>query len=95
MMQWDILSGKESEYYDFVVNEFIPQLQRLGLDDIEFWYTTYGDASQIQASGVVPTKEQAETIVHAEDWDNLTIQLQDMVEDYVQKIIPATGGFQL
>lgn len=95
IMQWDIVEGKESEYYDFVVNEFIPRLQQLGLDDLQFWYTTYGEAEQIQASGTVPTIEQANTIINAEEWDDLTLQLTDLVGDFAQKVIPATNGFQL
>lgn len=95
MMEWDILEGKESEYYDFVVNEFIPRMQRIGFDDLEFFYTTYGDAAQIQASGVAETLEQAQTILDAEEWEDMTTQLQDMVEGYTEKVIPATGGFQL
>ncbi len=94
-MQWDISEGKESEYYDFVVNEFIPRLQQLGLNDLQFWYTTYGEAEQIQASGIVPTKEQANTIINSEEWEDLTLQLSDLVEDFDQKAIPATNGFQL
>ena len=95
LMQWDIDNSKESDYYDFIVNDFIPRIQRLGLADIQFWYTTYGDCEQIQASGVMADREQASTILKSEDWDNLLTQLSDMVTNYQQKLIKATGGFQL
>ncbi len=95
LMQWDIDDSKESDYYDFIVNEFIPRLQRLGLTDIQFWYTTFGKCEQIQASGVANDLEQANVILESDEWDDLNFQLVEMVENYSQKLIKATGGFQL
>ena len=95
LMQWYIDNSKESDYYDFNVNEFIPRIQRLGLTDIQFWYTTFGKCEQIQASGTIRDREQAHTILASEEWEDLSLQLNDMVENYSQKLISATGGFQL
>lgn len=95
LMRWDIDSNKESEYYDFVVNEFIPRAKRLGLANIQFWYTTYGNCEQIQASGITNSQDQMQNILRSEDWSNLTARLNDLVRDYDQKVIAATDGFQL
>jgi hypothetical protein len=43
-------------------------------------------------SGNQPAVKQ---ILQSKDWQSLITQLQDYVEDYNYKIIPARGGFQL
>lgn len=42
ILRWDIRSELESEYFEFMVSEFIPGTNRLGLTDIQAWYTLYG-----------------------------------------------------
>ena len=47
LMTWDILPGREQEYFEFVVRDFIPGMQRLGLEVSDAWFTMYGDHPQI------------------------------------------------
>lgn len=94
LMTWDIKTGRETEYSEFVVNEFIPRMNRLGLGDIEFWYTRYGECKQIQASGVSPTIEQMRNVLNSQEWQNLQDRLDDYVSNYSQKLIKAVRGFQ-
>ena len=94
LMTWDIKSGRETEYSEFVVNEFIPQMNRLGLGDIEFWYTRFGEGKQIQASGVLPTIEQMNAILKSREWSSLQERLDDYVANYSQKLVHASRGFQ-
>lgn len=95
LMQWDIQSEKASEYSNFIAHEFIPRIQRLGLDDIQLWYTTYGNCEQIQASGMLEDKAQASLVLESDEWDDLLTRLNDLVTNYTQKMIAATKGFQL
>lgn len=95
-MTWDIREGKDAEYNDFVVNEFIPRGKRLGLHDIQFWYTTYGDCEQIQASATTPNQEQMDNILASDGWDELCVGLSDYVEKITQKVVKASrSDFQL
>lgn len=94
LMTWDIKSGRETEYSEFVVNEFIPRMNRLGLGDIEFWYTRFGEGKQIQASGVLPSMEQMHNILNSREWRTLQERLDDYVSNYSQKLVRATRGFQ-
>lgn len=95
LLKWNIREGKELEYNDFVVNDFIPRVKRLGMRDIHFWYTTFGDCEQIQASGVTPTREQMDNILESEGWKELLVQLDDYVQDLSTKIVRAGSEFQL
>lgn len=94
LMTWDIRVGIESEYSEFVVNEFIPRMNRLGLGDIEFWYTRYGESKQIQASGITPSLTQMNNVLHSGEWQNLQDRLDEYVANYSQKLVKASRGFQ-
>ena len=55
IMTWDILPEHEQEYFEFVVREFIPGVQRLGLDLQDAWATVYGEHPQILVGATFPT----------------------------------------
>lgn len=95
IMTWNIRESREAEYSEFVVNELIPRINRLGLSDLEFWYTRYGEADQIQASGVSKTINQMRTILDSEEWGSLQDMLTSYVSEYRQKLIYSKTGFQI
>jgi len=95
IMRWDVRKETESEYFEFLVHEFIPGLNRLGIDDIQVWYTAYGKAEQKLASGIAPSLEHMNRVLGSEEWIGLVGRLNDFVEGYSQKVIPATRGFQI
>ncbi|MCA9937020.1 MAG: hypothetical protein KC418_00140 [Anaerolineales bacterium] len=96
ILRWNIRSELESEYFEFMVSEFIPGTNRLGLTDIQAWYTLYGACEQILFSAVTNTEEEMERILKSESWENLQIRLTDLVTDFSKKVIAnATGGFQI
>lgn len=95
LMSWDIQSGNEAEYFQFVIQEFVPGLLRLGLQPTEVWFTAYGDCPQIQAGGLASDLATMDKIVHSSEWQELREKLAQYVTGFEQKVIPAAGGFQL
>ncbi len=95
LMTWDILPGREQEYFEFVVRDFIPGLQRLGLEPSDAWFTMYGEKPQIMTSAQMPTLSALNNILESPEWQELTKMLMDYVEDFQFKIIPARTGFQM
>jgi hypothetical protein len=95
LMRWNIRPESESEYFEFLVHEFIPALSQLGISDIQVWYTAFGDCEQKLAEGIAPSPERMQTILDSEDWLVLSDKLQNYVSDFEMKVIPATGGFQI
>jgi hypothetical protein len=95
LMSWDILPGREQEYFEFVVREFIPGMQRLGLEPTDAWFTMYGDQPQILAGALMPSKQALDRVLESNDWLDLTEKLLGFVEDFSIKIIPARKGFQM
>ncbi|MDY6867597.1 MAG: hypothetical protein SVT56_06780 [Chloroflexota bacterium] len=94
IMTWDIIPGREQEYFEFVVRNFMPGVQKLGMALSDAWVTIYGDHPQILVGAVVPGLERAQEIVTSEEWELLNQQLKDYVTNYELKLAPLEGGFQ-
>jgi hypothetical protein len=95
LMTWDIIPGREQEYFEFVVREFIPELQQLGLEPTDAWVTVYGDQPQILTSAEARGQESLDIILASVEWDNLVIKLNDYVKNFETKKVYAKPGFQM
>jgi len=95
LMTWDILPGREQEYFEFVVRDFIPGLQRLGMEPSDAWFTMYGSQPQILTAAQMPTINSLQRILISNDWESLTHQLMDFVENFNYKVVQARSGFQI
>lgn len=94
LMTWDISPEKEQEYFEFVIGEFIPGIQRLGLEPIEAWATIYGKYPQIMVAMLAPDLPDAQKMLNSVEWGRLREQLFGFVKNFSHKIVPAKGGFQ-
>lgn len=95
LMTWDILPGREQEYFEFVVRDWLPGIQKLGLEPSDAWFTMYGDQPQIMASAQIASISLLQSILDSQEWDGLVKQLLDYVEDFKYKVVPARSGFQI
>ncbi len=95
IMTWDITPGREQEYFEFVVREFIPQVQQMGMELKDAWLTMYGDQPQIMASAQMSDLPAMQGILDSKEWQGLINRLMDFVENYQYKIVPAKTGFQM
>ena len=95
LMSWDILPGREQEYFEFVVQEWIPRIQKLGIEPADAWFTVYGDQPQILASGKVSSLDKLRLAMSSPDWDTLTARLLDYVENLQVKTVYEKPGFQM
>ena len=97
-MHWDIKPGRDQEYFEFVVREWVPGIQRLGLQPTGAWYTTYSrskEAPQIMTEGIAKDMDTMRGILESGEWSNLYEKLQEYVHNYQQKLVRTTGGFQM
>ena len=95
IMTWDISPNREQDYFEFVIREFIPGIQRMGLDLIEAWATIYGSSPQIQVGAMLPEHASPRQIMHSDEWQRLNNQLLDYVSNYQVKVVESRGGFQM
>jgi len=95
IMRWDIRPETDSEYFEFLVHEFIPGLNKLGIIEIQVWYTQFGECEQKLASGITQSVNDMKTALKSEEWEMLINKLKGYVNNFSQKVINATGGFQV
>lgn len=95
IMRWDVRPETESEYFEFLVHELIPSMNKLGLTDIQVWYTAYGECEQKMTEGIAESPEVMAQALHSDDWHHLVDKLETFVQNYSQKVIRATHGFQI
>jgi hypothetical protein len=98
LMNWDIKPGRDQEYFEFVIREWVPRSTKLGLEMTGAWYTVYSrdtEAPQIMAEGIADNLASMRTILNSEDWKSLHEQLLEYVVNYSQKVVRVTGGFQI
>ncbi len=95
LMTWDIVPGREQEYFEFVVREFVPGMQRLGIQPTEAWYTMYGDRPQILTGGVTESLKDMERALSSEEWTRLKERLMEYVTNFEWKVVRNRGGFQI
>jgi hypothetical protein len=94
IMTWDIAPEREQEYFEFVVREFIPGVQRLGFELTDAWATLYGNQPQIMVGATLPSLSKVQQVLHSSEWQSLNNQLQDFVQNYEQKVVESQSGFQ-
>ena len=95
LMTWDIQPGRDAEYFEFVVREFVPGITRLGLQPTEAWFTIYGECPQMLTGGITDNLASMQRILESSDWQDLHTKLLALVTNYQQKIVPHTGTLQL
>ena len=94
ILTWDIAPDRDQDYFEFVINEFVPGVQRMGLQPAEAWATVYGDYPQIQVNILSDDIQVVQKELHSENWGKLQEKLMTLVQNYSYKIIPARNGFQ-
>ena len=94
VMTWDIEPEREQEYFEFVIGEFVPGVQRLGFEPVEAWATLYGDYPQIQVGILAPDLPNAQRILRSDGWEQLREKLFGFIKNFSFKVVPARNGFQ-
>ncbi|MFZ3070219.1 MAG: hypothetical protein WA110_03745 [Anaerolineaceae bacterium] len=94
ILTWNIKPGKEQEYYGFMVGDYLPRVNELGLELTDAWVTVFGDEPQILVGAIVPDYARARDLLESEGWVSLNDQLLEYVENYVCKVTHQKGAFQ-
>jgi hypothetical protein len=95
LLSWDILPGREQEYFEFVVREFIPSIQALGLEPSDAWLTIYGDHPQILTGVQVQSLGLLNSIITSQEWDLMITKLLDYVDNLEIRKVKTKPGFQM
>jgi len=94
ILTWDIKPNHEQEYFEFVVREFLPDVQKFGFTLSDAWVTVFGDQPQILVGATMENVAGIKKIIQSEAWGLLIEKLMQYVVDFNEKIVLANGNFQ-
>jgi hypothetical protein len=94
LMSYDILPESRDTYYEFVLGEFVPSVQKMGLYMVEAWHTAYGNYPILLTGFIVEDLETLHTALDSEDFRQLEERFRSYVDNYRRKVVPFRDGFQ-
>lgn len=95
LLEYEVTPDTTQEYYQFVMGQYVPALQSMGLQMSEAWHTAYGDAPNRLLGFVCADWDTMNTLLDSEIWLDLNTELEKYVTDLQYKVVPYRGGFQL
>ena len=94
LLSFDPLPGKREAYFQYVLGEFIPTLEHLGLQMCELWHTAYG-AYPLRLTGFLAhDRDKLVDILTSDDFKDMELRLQEFVGNYKRRIVPLKKRFQ-
>lgn len=94
LITYNIRPHREDEYYRFMMGEFIPTVQSVGLMMTDGWQTAYGRYPDRLFAFVVEDEEKVFEILRSERWRKIETKLLKLVTDYEARVVPKRAGFQ-
>ena len=85
-------SGKA--YFRYLLGEFVPALEQLGLTLSEVWHTAYG-AYPLRLAGFLASDEgMMDSVLTSEEFRALEERLQEYVINYSRRVVSCRSAFQ-
>jgi len=95
MLFYDLKPGSHEAYFDFVMNDFVPTAQNLGLHMLQVYHTLWGNCPLRQAEFVAEDLDTIQAVLASERWQMLELALQRHARNYRRKVVPFRPGFQI
>ena len=95
LLTYNIRPNRETEYYRFVLGEFLPALQNIGLIMVDGWHTAYGDYPIRLIVFQTQDETEMRAALKSKEWQDGKETLLKMVTDYEERLVPARNVFQI
>jgi hypothetical protein len=95
LLTYDVKDNMTEEYRQFVLGEFLPAVQQMGLAVTEVWLTTYGDYPERRTELVSRDADTMWRVLYSDEWTDLEERLKEFVNGFERKVIPYQPGFQM
>lgn len=83
---WNVLSHKKDEYNQFVINEYFPVLNELGILVAEEWEVVIGDGPGIICEGRVSDINNLMGNLQSKKFQDAKLKLKGFIENYQSRI---------
>lgn len=94
LISYNIRSGQENAYRRFVLEEFLPKAQELGLVPTDAWHTAYGNYPERLLGFVADDLAAAQAARKSSAWQGLMKKLEGYTGNLTQRVVRFSGGFQ-
>ena len=95
LLEYDVNQENLQEYYQFIMGQYVPALQSMGLQMSEAWHTAYGEAPNRLVGFVCDNRQTMDRLLDSDLWNDLNTELEKFVSDLHYKVVPFRGGFQI
>ncbi len=83
---WDIKPEKDKEYMDFIFNDYLPSMSRLGISVTDGWLKVAGEGAQIIALGESEDRATTLSALQSREFLATETRLLHYVENYSKHI---------
>lgn len=94
ILSYDVHPDKFERYYNYVLGEFVPHLQQMGLQMIFAWQVVYGDYPARQVDFVCYDRETLLAALHSDTFKRAEERLKSYTLIYNRKVVRFQNRFQ-
>jgi len=88
---WTVIHDRRNEYEKFIINKFIPKINKLGLHTVAGWSVLVGGYSEIVFECVSNDLDQLEKALQHPNYKEMKARLLNYVKNYKTKVLVKTG----
>ncbi len=94
LLTYNIVDERQEIYMRFMLNEFIPTLQSIGLTNVGVWHTAWGNYPIRLLVFVSENSSAMSRAVKSDVFNNMEEKLKSFVSDYTRRVVVFDPGFQ-
>jgi ASC-1-like (ASCH) protein len=87
MHYWTVIPSENNAYGDFIIKEFIPGINGLGMQTVAGWSVIVGSYSEVILEAVSQDLDQMESALKSEKYRHLKSDLLNFIKNYKTKIL--------
>ncbi|HEY3278186.1 MAG TPA: hypothetical protein VGJ94_16345 [Syntrophorhabdaceae bacterium] len=91
VQSWDIVRGRESEYTDFVLREYLPVMQKIGLPIIGGFHVVIGAGPTISAVSTPSDITGLQRALDSHEFPLITDEFQKYIVNYGSRLLRNSG----
>lgn len=94
ILTYDPIPEQREAYFRYVLGEFVPTMEQLGLRMCESWHTAYGSYPLRLQCFTAEDSDTMARILTSQDFKHLEERLQEFVVNYRRRVVPRKKSFQ-
>jgi hypothetical protein len=94
IITYDPVSEQREAYFHYLLGEFVPTLEQMGLQMCEAWHTAYGEYPLRLTAFIAQEDLNLEELMDTQAFRELEERLQKYVINYHRRLVTDDNGFQ-